>query len=135
MHAAHNKNKLLFVLHSSKTHGKYSHPQKIKISGNVANCHFCPFKLTKQYIEMREDFANNSEQFFVFRDKTPITCPMVQRILKRILNKVNMETAAFDCQSFRSGHACDLLKAIMSIKYIKIMGRWKSNAVFRYLRI
>ena len=32
VHIGHNKNKILFILHSSKTHGKYAHPQTVKIS-------------------------------------------------------------------------------------------------------
>ena len=33
IHIADNKDKILVVLHSSKTHGKYSYPQKVKITG------------------------------------------------------------------------------------------------------
>ena len=36
VHIASNKNKILVILHSSKTHGKESLPQKIKISDK---CH------------------------------------------------------------------------------------------------
>ena len=62
VHVGRNKNKLLFVLYSSKTHGKESQPQEIKISAlqnyNSLNDSkqriqkfkfFCPFKITRDY--------------------------------------------------------------------------------------
>ena len=53
VHIGQNKNKILLVLHSSKTHGKESMPQKIKISA-VAKLtrviFFCPFKAMCQYL-------------------------------------------------------------------------------------
>ena len=62
-----NKNKVLIVLYSSKTHGQESHPQKVKISkwGNSVRL-FCPFNLINSYKKLRPDYINDSEQFFVF---------------------------------------------------------------------
>ena len=85
VHIAHNKNKILAVLYSSKTHGKESRPQKIKITGlddeamirkcetsRGINRHFCPFTLIRQYMEMRGNFDDNVEPFYVFRDGSPV---------------------------------------------------------------
>ena len=51
LHLGENKEKILMVLYSSKTHGKESAPQKIKITSVNQerkvknNRNFCPFKL------------------------------------------------------------------------------------------
>ena len=54
VHVGDNKNKLMIVLHSSKTHSEGDKPQIIKIR-STDNCHqkndaiFCPFKLIQIY--------------------------------------------------------------------------------------
>ena len=71
---ADNKDKILIMLYTSKTHGLESKPQKIKIvsnnterSGHYKDKNFCPFKVVKQYMQIRDDgFANEEEPFFVF---------------------------------------------------------------------
>ena len=55
VHVAKNKNKILMVLYSSKTHGIESRPKKIKIQERESktvlksNCFFCPFRLMRDY--------------------------------------------------------------------------------------
>ena len=51
VHIAFNKDKILVILYSSKTHDKNALPQKIKITGNGKEMQkfFCPFKLIKEY--------------------------------------------------------------------------------------
>ena len=72
IHDANNRNRLLLVLYSSKTHGIESRPQKIKICGKthlevissndttrvaskkyLKDCHFCPVEWTRKYIRNR----------------------------------------------------------------------------------
>ena len=75
IHVAKNKEKILIVLYSSKTHGEESYPQKVKISGNATtrkHRFFCPFVLIKQYLPIRGGFIDDQEPFFVFRDKMPV---------------------------------------------------------------
>ena len=73
VHIGTNKPKLLFVLHSSKTHGKGQKPQLIKISAsNYLQKHLCPFKLLSDYISLRSKYRNLQEQFFVFSDRSPV---------------------------------------------------------------
>ena len=75
-----NKDKLLLVLYSSKTHDKESRPQKITITsnniertGNYKDRHFCPFKLMRRYMQLRGGYESDEEQLFVFRDNNPVT--------------------------------------------------------------
>ena len=70
VHIGLNKKKLMLVLHSSKTHGRGSKPQIIKISsiqkeGRKAD-KFCPFKLLQDYVHIRKSFKSENEQFFIF---------------------------------------------------------------------
>ena len=60
VHMATNKDKLLLILYSSKTHGKGQRPQKIRITsnrtektGHYAQRHFCPFAVLRRYINLR----------------------------------------------------------------------------------
>ena len=71
---ATNKLKMHFILQTSKTHGKESRPQKVKITSTLqegeedSTALFCPFKLANQYMAMHGDYTRFNEQFFVFRD-------------------------------------------------------------------
>ena len=57
VHVATNKDKLLLVLYSSKTHDEGCRPQKIKITsnrtellGNYCYRNFCPFKIMRIFL-------------------------------------------------------------------------------------
>ena len=56
VHIAKNKEKMLFILHSSKTHDEGNFLQSIKISGlqiekQKLKSKFCPFKLLNEYLD------------------------------------------------------------------------------------
>ena len=79
VHLGVNKNKLLVVLYTSKTHGEADGPQKIKITSNVdeksgayRKRHFCPFKMLRAYIALHGDYTDINDRFFVFRDGTSV---------------------------------------------------------------
>ena len=75
VHIGKNKKKLMFILHSSKTHTPGVKPQIIKItsSQNIKqNNTYCPFKLLQDYIQIRKKYKTANEQFFVFRDRSPL---------------------------------------------------------------
>ena len=80
VHLATNKDKLLLVLYSSKTHDKSKRPQKIKITSNrldvkteiFVHRHFCPFKILRQYLRLRGNYQEDQEQFLIFRDRQPV---------------------------------------------------------------
>ena len=141
VHIAKNKDKMLLVLYSSKTHDKVHRPQKIVItsnklerSGNYANKHFCPFQLMRQYIKLRGGFNNAQEQLFIFRDHTPVMPNHARELLKRVLINFNLDSTLYGMHSLRIGRTTDLIKFGYSIDEVKLMGRWKSNVVFKYIR-
>ena len=130
------------MLYSSKTHGKESRPQEVKISA-IANyriqeygkkLHFCPFQLARNYMRLRGSYKNDDDPFFIFRDGTPVTPANVRNLLRLMLEKLGLNPVLYDTHSWRVGRATQLFKNNFDIARIRFLGRWKSNAVYKYLR-
>ena len=138
VHIAMNKNKILIVLYSSKTHSISNYPQQIKIEAlvNRNKSFFCPFMAVRNYLQERgAQYENNAENFFVFRDKTPVKPVHVRNNLNACISSLGLNPKDYNTMSFRSGRASDMAKSgRFSIDQIKTAGRWKSGAVYRYLR-
>ena len=139
-----NKPKLLFMLETSKTHTKGNKPQMVKIEskkikqGNNSDVKYdsnCPFKLLQEFITVRPLSINKSEQFFVYSDQSPVTQSQTRETFSTAVNLVGLNPNAYSFHCFRSGRASGLLKLGFSVKTIKKIGRWKSHAVFTYLRM
>ena len=141
IHIGKNKDKILIVLYTSKTHGKASLPQKIKIETETQGRNerktthfFCPFELLRQFVTLRGDYKNDEEQFFVFADNSPVRPEHVRKTLRFLLEKLSLNPKLYDCHSMRAGRTVDLAKMKISITELKAAGRWRSNAVYRYLK-
>ena len=140
---ATNKNKLLMILYSSKTHGYESAPQEIKITAakddkrykaHAVHRNFCPFELIGRYIDLRPEYSEDDEQFFVFSDNSPVKPMHAHALLHEIIKRINLDSSLYGMHSFRIGRTCDLVKFGYSIEEIKRLGRWKSNVVYKYIR-
>ena len=142
IHVAKNKEKILVLLYTSKTHGCEREPQKIKITSNrnseerdkFCSRYFCPFKLMNTYLALRGDYVDETEQFFVFRDKTPVTPINAGMVLKTMIKRLGLNESYYAMHSFRIGRTGDLVKFNYSLLEVKAMGRWRSNVVFKYMR-
>ena len=137
VHIATNKEKILLVLYSSKTHDKSSLPQEIKITSNGSNNNkkfFCPFKLMRQYMSLRGGYSSDQEQFFIFRDGSPVGPYHVRRVLKMAIEKIGLNSTLYGMHSLRIGRTTDLVRYNCPIEKIRIMGRWKSNVIYKYIR-
>ena len=55
-------------------------------------------------------------------------------MLYTILKRLNLEPGLYGMHSFRIGRATDLIKFNYSIEEVKLMGRWRSNVIFKYIR-
>ena len=145
--------RLLLLLYTSKTHGRGSPPQKINILGNktieITDAiegrsrytikskdlgKFCPVEWTRRYIHLRGAISDDSENFYILSDKTPIPPCLLRNLLRETINSLGLEGELYDTHSFRIGRATDLFKAGVDIEDIKQLGRWKSDAVYRYLK-
>ena len=135
-----NRNKLKFVLHSSKTHTKADRLQIIKISAEESKCvnplkqTLCPFKILKKYSQVRKEYKSDEEQFFVYSDGSAVTSHQLRKVFKNLLTKNGFNPKDFTCHGTRSGWAMDLLDMGVSVETIRKIGRWKSNAVYAYLK-
>ena len=142
-----NKNKILFILRSSKTRCEADKLQSIKISAKSkgpmltpsnrnrsAPGIFCPFGLLRSYLKIRPKYISETEPFFVFRDRTPVSIQLITKIFKSSLINGGFDPMNYSFHTLRAGRAVDLLSYGVSVETIKDWGRWKSNAVFCYLR-
>ena len=126
VHVGTNKHKILFVLRSSKTHGKYSKPQTVKVSATPVGHErrptdkwFCPYTLLTSFIEMRLKYAHKTEPFFIFKDRSPVTGDHIRSTLRLHLKLCGFDESLYGCHSLRGGRAQDLLKYGISVETIK----------------
>ena len=98
IHIATNKDKLLLVLYSSKTHGLWSRPQKIKITsnkeektGSYLHRNFCPFALLRNYLKVHGNYREEKEPFFVFSDDHTVKSQQISSLLKNILKNLGID--------------------------------------------
>ena len=140
VHLSVNKEKLLIVLYTSKTHHKGSYPQKIKIVSNKQDQrkgkyftmkNFCPFKLVDNYLRIRKECDDQAEPFFVFNDGSPITVNQARAVLKQMLANLGLDTNLYDMHSLCIGRCSDMVNKFgYSITEAKWIGCWKSSCVY-----
>ena len=141
VYVSRERQKMKIYLYSSKTHGKNRKPQVVKIEGNMnlslernaLNRKYDPYTLASNFLVLRGDYSNSQEPLFVFSDGTPVKPSHMRRTLREILLSLNLNPKLYDTHSFRIGRATDLQKYGYDIEKIKILGRWRSNAVYKYL--
>ena len=96
VHVGTNKDKIMLVLYSSKTHGIHMNPQKIKISAlssrkvSKDQALICPFDSVRDYLSVRGEYISDMENFFIQSDGMPITSGQVRAVLKLCLESVNL---------------------------------------------
>ena len=139
VHIGINKKKLMFILHSSKTHDEGNKPQLIKIDavGKVRNVNgpsVCPFQLLQSYVTVRKPYQSDEEQFFVMRDRSPVTAQHFRNTLKRLLKLNKLNSSIYTTSAFRAGRASDLLSMGVSVVTIRKIGCWRSSAIYTYLK-
>ena len=143
VHIGKNKRKFLFILWTSKTHDRSSKPQMIKISMHGEGSEnktpaktgerFCPYEELKNFSEIIPEYHNPQEQFFVFRDYSPVTAMHMRSTLHLMLKLMKYDPGLYSSHSFRAGRSTDMLKYGLSVETIKKLGRWKTNIIFSYL--
>ena len=79
-------------------------------------------------------FTTDNEQFFIFRDGNPVQASNVRKVLRDCLMQLNLDAQLYNTHSLRAGRCVDLRKQNFDLDLLKTLGRWRSNAVFRYLR-
>ena len=140
VHIGTNKNKMLFVLRTSKTHWRDEKPQFVKITslgknkiGERKRSYKCPFETIRKYADIRPDCIAYDEPFFVFADRSGIKPSQIRNTLKVLLKKGGFDPSHFSTHSFRIGRSLQLKNLGLSIDLIKSLGCWSSNCVYTYL--
>ena len=149
-HIGQNKRKILLILLSSKTHSEGDLPQRIKIAESKRSksdtttqirlngqdvSFFCPFQVLNEYRIARGRYEDQNENLFIFKDRTPVKPSHAAEVLRQCLENINLDLHLYTFHCLRSGRACDMLKQGYTIEQIKYLGRWKSNAVYKYLKL
>ena len=69
VHVGNNKDKILIVLYSSKTHSKESRSQEVRITATKGQRHTfnCPFDYNRKYIKLRGIYKSQNDNFFHFK--------------------------------------------------------------------
>ena len=155
IHEGRDKNKMLIVLHSSKTHTRGDRPQKIRIEGKefiqvtdpnaeddkssrrveeINKHYFCPVQCVKNYIRARGEYEHDNDQFFIFKDGSPLKACHMRKTLRLMIKNLGLDPSIYDTHSFRIGRATDMNRLGYKLETIKYVGRWKSDTVLRYLR-
>ena len=111
VHVGRNKDKLMFIQHTSKTHNRGSKPQIIKIASvvshpeinsstadEIAHYRYCPFQMIKEYLQVWKKFKSDSEQFFVFEDRSRVTATHLRDKLKQSISCIGLDDTLY------SGH-------------------------------
>ena len=139
IHIGENKDKILIILHSSKTHGKESKPQRIKLAAihhdKVQKKFFCPFKIVTKYASARGSYSEDSEPFLIFKDKQPIAAWQFRKLLKELIKKLGLDPNLYNTHSLRAGKANDMRDFGFSLEQIRRAARWKGNGtIYKYLK-
>ena len=82
----------------------------------------------------RGGYVDDKEQFFILKDGSPISPTLVRDVLRKMIARLNLRPELYNTHSLRVGRAVDMLSYGYSIPEIQRAGRWRSNAVFCYLR-
>ena len=63
-----------------------------------------------------------------------MTPTQVRQVLKLMIGNLSLDNNYYGMHSFRIGRTTDLIKFGYSIEAVKLMGRWRSNVIFKYIR-
>ena len=102
IHVARNKDKILIILYSSKTHTKGNYPQEIKISSNTkekstANRFFFPFATVRSFLAVRrQGYLSDDENFFIFQDGSPIKPNQTRSVLRTCIGRLNLDSKLYN---------------------------------------
>ena len=136
------KDKILFILRSSKCHRWGNPPQCVKISAIeekeawwwTDTKVYCLYHIVKEYWKLRGEPIYEDENFFVFGDHRPVKGDNFWGTLRRMLELIGLDSSIYDTHSFCIGHATDLYRMGTLVETIKQIGRWRSNSVYKYLK-
>lgn len=113
-------------------HFKHSKHETFTLFIKKQSSRFCPVALLTQYLKLRPKVSG---PLFIFQDKKPIRSSYFNTIVKSTILLINGSNCGYSSHSFRIGAATHCYQNGYSKETISIMGRWRSNAVNKYIRV
>ena len=92
----------------------------------------CPMQLLLDYLALR---GNQQGALFLTQVRTPVTRDAFALQLSEAIRFCGLDPARYKGHSFRIGAASYAAEQGMSDSQIRTLGRWKSNAFHKYIRV
>ena len=61
---------------------------------------YCPYKSIQDFVDLREDYKNINEPFFIFRDYRPVNPCKVRAVLKKCLRAIGLNPDMYGTHIF-----------------------------------
>lgn len=126
----HKNNKKMFITIRKYKHNKSQRPITLQLEKQTGQV--CPIKHMTLYLAHRK---NNTKPLFVFPDGASITRAFFSRNLKQCIELAGFDSSRVKAHSLRVGGATQAAMLGFSDTQIQAMGRWKSDAYKKYIRI
>ena len=110
---------------------KHHHGQALSVTIPRSE-HPCPVALLQSYLQLR---PKGDGPLFVFKDSSPVPQTFFRTNLRSCLHLAGHSNATIKSHSFRIGAATEAARKGWSHDHIQRMGRWRSNAFHRYIRL
>lgn len=94
--------------------------------------HFCPVQVLLDYLSRR---GYSPGPLFILGDGSPVSRAAFTEKLSMAIKYCGLDPSRYKGHSFRIGAASHAADAGMSDAQIRALGRWKSNAFQKYIRI
>lgn len=117
-------------------HFKHSKSQftTIHLAQNIKNPLLCPYQALTDFLNLRKHHSPESP-LFSFMENTPVLRKYLTSQLQLALKFGNLDLLKYQAHSFRIGAATSAAATGFTDIQIQNMGRWKSNAFKKYIRI
>ena len=92
----------------------------------------CPVQLLLEYLSLR---GNQPGPLFLNSDNSPVSRTHFADLLSLSLKACGLDSTRYKGHSFRIGAASFAAERGMSDAQIRALGRWKSNAFLKYIRL
>ena len=94
--------------------------------------HLCPVLAVLSFLALR---SSQDGPLLVHEDGSPLTRDQFVRMVKKALSAANIDSSVYSGHSFRIGAASAAAAAGVPAHFIKMLGRWESEAYHSYIRI
>ena len=125
-----DRHQLVLRLPSSKT-DQFASSTNLTIDA-CSNSAICPVNKVINYLKLRPKISG---ALFCHLNQTHLTRLQVSSVLKLALNFIHLNPYDYNTHSFRIGAATSFSLMGKSDEEIKKLGRWKSSAYNRYIRL